>query len=65
MRLRYLEDEMPDFVGDAAQLMLRVKVKEDSLEIVKMLQDTKILHNENESLCFNFDFSFYAHEELE
>ena len=45
--------------------MLRVKVKQDSLIIVQMLQDYNMLENYHETLCFNFDFSFYAHEELE
>jgi hypothetical protein len=29
-RLRYLEDDMPDFVGDSAALMLRLRMRPDS-----------------------------------
>ena len=39
-------------------------MKEDSLKIVKMIRDSGNL-NTDQNLCFNFDFSFYAHEELE
>jgi hypothetical protein len=64
-RLRYLEDDMPDFLGDASQLMLRIKVRPDSQKVVEGLAKYGGVEPEHDSLCFNFDLSFYAHEELE
>lgn len=36
-RLRYLEDELPDYIGESDQLLLRIKMKPWSLKLVSRL----------------------------
>ena len=64
-RLRFLDDEVPDFVGDSAELLLRLKLKPDSMRLVNDLARYELFDPRHDHLCFNFDLSFYAHEEIE
>jgi hypothetical protein len=45
--------------------MLRIKMKPWGLKLVSKLRNGGFVDVVTDSLCFNFDFSFYAHEEQE
>ena len=66
-KLRFFEDEQPDFVTEGAELMLRLKLRKDMLKLINKLKTFEVFdpEDEDDSLCFNFDLSFYAHEEVE
>ena len=56
-RLRFLEDELPDYIQESAQLMLRIKMKPWGLKLVNKLKNGGFVDTDVDNLCFNFDFS--------